>query len=252
MDAIDQPRRAPPAVVSASGVSTKVASEQPSKWCGLARRRECLLPTWRGWLIFLLLAAFLVWLAFHRIHPFLAVTDPISGGCMVIEGWAPDYALSAAFAEFKAGHYDHIYTVGGPLEFGAPLSEYKSYAQRAAATLIKMGADTNRLEAVPAPGVRQDRTYAAAAALGKWFQEHKIPHRQVQLISEGPHARRSRLLFQAALGKQVKVGVIAIPGQEYDPRRWWRTSSGVRVVIDEAVAYLYARLIFRGPAETEH
>ncbi len=221
------------------------ATGQQRAWWGLARRRELLLPTWRGCVAGVLVLAALAWFVFHRIHGFLAVTDPVDGGCLVVEGWAPDYALEQAMAEYQRRPYEKLYTVGGPLEFGAPLAEYKSYAERAAATLARLGADTNRLQAVPAPAVRQDRTYAAAASLGKWFREQKIPLRKVQLISEGPHARRSRLLFQEALGKDVRVGVIAVPGREYDPKHWWRTSSGVRVVVDETVAYAYAKLVFR-------
>jgi len=66
----------------------------------------------------------------------------------------------------------------------------------------------------------------------------------VQLITEGLHARRSRLMFQRALGKQVQVGVSAIGGRDYDPEHWWRYSAGVRGVIGETVAYLYAVVLF--------
>lgn len=35
---------------------------------------------------------------------------------------------------------------------------------------------------------------------------------------------------------------------EYDPRHWWRTSEGVRNVVGESIAYLYARFFFRPAA----
>jgi hypothetical protein len=31
---------------------------------------------------------------------------------------------------------------------------------------------------------------------------------------------------------------------EFDPDHWWKTSAGVRGVIGEGLAYLYARLLF--------
>ncbi|MGA2556129.1 MAG: hypothetical protein ABSG04_07630, partial [Verrucomicrobiota bacterium] len=58
------------------------------------------------------------------------------------------------------------------------------------------------------------------------------------------HARRSRLLFQKACGDDTKVGVIALDDVGYDPTHWWRTSEGVREVVGEGIAYLYARIVF--------
>jgi hypothetical protein len=51
-------------------------------------------------------------------------------------------------------------------------------------------------------------------------------------------------MFQKALGRSVTVGVIAIPADDYDEKHWWRYSQGVRGIIDEAIAYVYARLLF--------
>jgi len=50
--------------------------------------------------------------------------------------------------------------------------------------------------------------------------------------------------------KESEIGVIAVPDRDYDAKRWWSSSEGVRDVIDELVAYVYARLIFR-PARQE-
>ena len=57
----------------------------------------------------------------------------------------------------------------------------------------------------------------------------------------GAHARRSRLLFAHALGDGFDVGVIPIVDRRFDPAHWWRSSAGVRVTIDETIAYAYAR-----------
>ncbi|MGH7970859.1 MAG: YdcF family protein [Limisphaerales bacterium] len=216
---------------------------------GLFRRRKCFVPTWRGALA--LLAVFLVvGVVFVRaIHPFLAPNDPVMDGVLVLEGWAADYELAAGVAQFRSNHYDRIFVTGGPLEWGAPLSEYRTYAERGAAVLLKWGLTTNEVQAVPAPDVRQDRTYAAALTLGKWFREHHLAPTHVQLMSVGPHARRSRLLYQKALGPRVHVGVIAVPDKDYDPKRWWRYSAGVRGVIDETVAYIYAKFFFHPSPE---
>lgn len=211
---------------------------------GLLRRRECLLPSWRGWLLLLLAGWLLAIGSVRKVYSFLAVTDPVAGGALVIEGWAPDYALAEVVTEFRRHHYTRVYVVGVPLERGAPLSEYKTYAELGANTLLKLGLDRDSVQAVPTPAVRQDRTYASALVLKQWLQEHNAMPVEFNLISLGPHARRSRLLFEKAFGRDARVGIIALENQDYDPGHWWKSSQGVRTVMDEIIAYGYARLLF--------
>jgi uncharacterized SAM-binding protein YcdF (DUF218 family) len=206
-------------------------------------------PTARGWAAVILICAALALAAVRGVHPFLAANDPQPGGALVVEGWAPDYALQAAIAEFQRNHYERLYVTGGPIEQGAPLSEYKTYAELGAATLLKLGMSTNVVQAVPAAFVAQDRTYTSAVYLRKWLHEHGVSPAKFNVLTTGPHARRSRLLFQKALGKDAIVGVIAVQVRDYEPGRWWRSSQGVRAVTSEAVAYGYARFIFRAPKE---
>jgi uncharacterized SAM-binding protein YcdF (DUF218 family) len=218
---------------------------EPNKTClGLLRRRQCLVPTVRGWVVLALSLAGLVFLAAIELHPFLAVTDPVPGGVLVVEGWVPDYMLEAAIREFRQDHYARLFVTGIPLQRGAPLSEYKNYADLGAAILVKLGLSTNEVQAVPTGLTRRDRTYASALSLKRWWREHHLAPTKVNLITSGPHARRSRLLFEKALGKGVTVGVIALAANDYDERHWWQSSPGVRITIGEALAYAYARLLF--------
>ena len=216
---------------------------------GLLRRRQCVVPTWRGWLVLIASCALLTVVLVRTAYPFLAVEDPKPGGVLVVEGWASDRVMQTAVEEFRRNHYDKLYATGGPVELGGPLSEYKTYAELAAATLLKLGLNTNDVQAVPAASVRRDRTYNSAIFLKKWLREHNVAAAKVNLLTVGPHARRSRLMFEKALGEGAVVGVIAIPSEEYDPGHWWRSSAGVRTVIGEAMAYGYARFIFHPPKE---
>jgi hypothetical protein len=70
----------------------------------------------------------------------------------------------------------------------------------------------------------------------------------LNIVTEGVHARRTRLLFQKAFGENAAIGIIAVPNPDYDPKQWWRYSEGVREVVGETVAYLYAKLLFH-PSE---
>jgi hypothetical protein len=218
--------------------------DKDKRFWGLLRQRQCLVPTWQGWLLLLVAVAGLGTVTIRQVHPFLAPIEPLPGGYLVVEGWAPDYVLEQAIAEFNRNHYEKVLTTGGPLLWGAPLSQYKTYAELAAATIIKLGLSSNVVQAVPARLVVQDRTYAAAMSFRDWVSHQHLAATKIHLISEGPHARRSRLLFQKALGQNFAVGVTAIPLRDYDPHHWWRSSAGVRAVLDESVAYAYARLFF--------
>ena len=54
----------------------------------------------------------------------------------------------------------------------------------------------------------------------------------------------SRKLFKEAIGEEIPVGIIASEYREYDSKRWWKTSSGVSIVLNETIAYIYAKFLF--------
>ena len=94
------------------------------------------------------------------------------------------------------------------------------------------------VQPIPCWVERKDRTYNAALAVEQWFQENGVSVRSIDVMTLGPHARRSRLLFQKAFGKEVRVGVISVEDRDYDPDHWWASSQGVREVVGEAIAYI--------------
>ena len=199
----------------------------------------------------LLIGAGMTVFAMRAVHPFLALNDPIPGGLLVVEGWLPDYALEETIAEFRRDHSGKIFVTGGPIDHGAPLAEYKSSAELCAAALVRLGLETNVVQAVPAPKVRRDRTYASAVTLKYWLNQHGIGQTNINVISIGTHARRSRLLFGKAFGNGYRIGIICIKDQSYDSKRWWESSAGVRTVIGETIAYGYARVLFSSPTQPE-
>ena len=227
--------------------AVEVPSVARSRCWGLMRRRDCWVPTWRGWLVLLFGAGLAFVLVARSLDGFLSVTDSIPGGALVVEGWASDYVLDAAVSEFKTHPYQKLFVTGGPIQHGAPLSEYRTQAEFGGAVLNKRGLGSEIVQVVPSPSVPQDRTFTMAVTLKKWLLEHGVTVKSVNVVTDGPHARRSRLLYEKALGKGVEVGVIAVPSPNYDHRHWWRTSEGVRTIIGEMLAYGYARFLFRAP-----
>src|SRR5207245_8975449 len=98
------------------------------------------------------------------------------------------------------------------------------------------------VQMIPSQVIGRDRTYSSAIALRRWLRDHNMALRSINVVTEDAHARRTRLLFQKALGNDVRVGIISIPNPDYDAKHWWRYSEGVREVIGEGIAYTYAKV----------
>src|SRR5436190_8743250 len=201
----------------------------PQKFWGTFVRKERWGLSWRGWLIVfagVLLAFSLFW---FRIYPFLAVTHRVDTNVLIVEGWIHEYAIRAALKEFQNNHYQRVFTTGGPVEgAGGYINDYNTAASVGADLLRRSGLSGESVQIVPSHVMDRDRTYGSAVALRNWFREHNMSVRSINVLTEDLHARRTRLLFEKALGDDVVVGVIPVPSPDYDSRHWWRYSAGVK------------------------
>jgi len=215
------------------------------KLFGVFVRKERWGISWQGWLIVLTGIVATLCLFLFRIYPFLAVTHRVNTNVLVVEGWIHEYAIRAAVKEFQSNHYQRVFTTGGPVVgSGGYINDFCTSASVGADLLKKCGLPDERLQMVPSRVMDRDRTYASAVALRNWFRDHNMTVSGIDVVTEDLHARRTRLLFEEALGKNVTVGIIAVPNPDYDARRWWRYSDGVREIIGESIAYIYARFFF--------
>ena len=235
------------ATVSKSETFAEAYSRASSKkrCLGLLTRKERWGISWQGWVIVLagLVTSSFVFLL--RIYPFLAVTDRVDTKVFVVEGWIHEYAIRAAVDEFRNHSYDRVFTTGGPERgTGGYINDYNTEASVGVDLLKGNGLPAESLQMVPSRVMDRDRTYASAIALRNWFHEHNAVVHGINVLTEDVHARRSRLLFQKALGKEVAVGIIAVPNPDYDPKYWWRYSQAVKDVLSESAAYIYAKLLF--------
>jgi len=221
------------------------AAEKPKRrYFGLLTRKEKWVLSWRGRLAVWGGLSVLGLIFILRIHPFLAVTDRVDSKYLVIEGWVPNYALEESIAEFKGKSYVKIFTVGADPLTGKNIEEGDSIALEAYNRLKWMGVDPAVMQAVPAHIKYRNRTFQSAMALRHWIEANHEPVTSFNLVTLGPHARRSRLLFEEAFDGKARVGIISVTHREYDPKRWWKYSEGVKEVISEGVAYFYARCFF--------
>jgi hypothetical protein len=213
----------------------------------MLQRRQCLVPTWRGWLLLITILGITLAVGARSVHGFLAVHAPLPGGILVVEGWSSDPIFEGAVAEYHRNHYDMVCGTGGPIEVGSPFRREKTFAEFAKVMLEAMGLPAGVPHAVPAAKSKKDRTYASAIALRSWLLQRGMSNVRVNVIGNGAHSRRTLLLFEKALAGVASVGITNVEEDSYDPARWWMSSEGFRVVTGEWIAYIYARFLFFPP-----
>jgi hypothetical protein len=213
----------------------------------LVRRREVWCPTIWGWLTLIFTATAMTAIFARNLGTFLAVTDPVGAHLLVVEGWMDRKGLDQAATAFRMGGYQRIVTTGGPIDWpdpGGPLT----FAERSAEYLKGLGLEDGTVTAVPAPYSAQERTFLSAVMVRDWARQSGITLRELDVFSAGTHARRSRLLYRLAFGPKVKVGIMAARATNYDGTRWWRTSTGARDIIDQAIGLLWVECFFWPPS----
>jgi hypothetical protein len=203
-------------------------------------------PRWglsvRGWISAAMLFVVAVIGGVRSIHPFLAVSEPVEADFLAVEGWLPDYALNQAASEFGKDRYQALLVTGGLLSKGFYLAEYRTHAEFGAATIRKLSVRPEGVRAVPAHAAKRNRTFESAIALRDWFQDQGKELHALNVITLDAHARRTRLVYRRVFGRQVAIGVLSVRNEEYDPARWWVSSTGVRNMISELIGYTYAAL----------
>ena len=187
----------------------------------LVRRYRWGLSRWAKIALLILMLGFGVIVLFGA-YPYLAVTHQVNADVLVVEGWVHPYAIDASVEEFKRGSYQRIFTTGGPVVGkGGYINDYQTSASVGADLLKQAGAPAELVQMVPSHVIGRDRTYSSAVALREWWADHHLQPHAINIVTEGAHARRTRLLFQRALGPNVAVGVISIPSPDFDAKRWW-------------------------------
>lgn len=221
-----------------------------SRLWGLVIRKERWGLSWRARMLLVAIIVMCGYGMIDNIYPFLAQDHRVNARVLVLEGWIDRYAIKVAVDEFNRGTYDWIFTTGGPVKgSGGYTNEYETLASVGAETVKGFGIPSKVVCAVPSQVIGKERTYTAAVALREWFRQNNFDVKSFNVLTEDTHARRTRLLFQQAFGPKTTIGVISVPDPDYDSKHWWRSSQGLRDVLSEGIAYIYAKFFFWPHAE---
>ncbi len=218
----------------------------------LFRQRHVWMPTVSGWLLLLLIGVATSVLLVNNLYAFLAPNQPVGASVLVVEGWLAPEELDQAVLAFNKGKYERIVTTGGPVTGWPGKKLATNYANLAADYLAHHGVQRDLIAAVPTPASAQKRTFSSAVMFRESAQGLGITLDAVDIYSSGPHARRSRLLFQMALGQKVQVGIFAARPDAFDPDAWWRSSTGIGQMFFQLFGYIWVKCCFwPGPPGSE-
>jgi len=97
-------------------------------------------------------------------------------------------------------------------------------------------------------GVPRDRIVKLDSASATTFDEAKgvagylldHPAKRLLIVTEGPHTRRARWIFQRVLSAQpVEIVMISVPSDEFDNSNWWKREAGFLFVVSEYFKLMY-------------
>ncbi len=211
----------------------------------LIKKRERSTLTWFSRLLVAIVLLALLTIIFRNLDAFLSVTRPVDSKVLVLEGWLPDYTIQKLMEIYHEDNYEHLIITGLPTHKGYYVTQFNNSAEIALKSLNMFGFDTVGVGKVTIPkSIQIDRTYTTALALEEYLKSVLPDIKSVNIFTLGSHARRSRLLYKRALRPDIKVGIIAADNREYDKNKWWGSSRGFRTVSNEALGYLYVKLLF--------
>jgi len=211
-------------------------------------------PTWWGALLIVVAVTAASLVALRHLPRYLAAEEPAAGRdgqgarTLIVEGWLDEDSLDAATAVIARGRYQRVVVSGGPIDSWREGQSWSTYAERAADYLRRHGATAIPVAAVAAPETAQDRTFASAVVVRDWLRGQGGNIDAVDVFSGAVHARRSRLVYRLAFGRDVDVGVVAAPPRRYTLDHWWTTSEGAKAVLEEAIALAWTACCFAPPA----
>ncbi|HLP72169.1 MAG TPA: carbohydrate-binding domain-containing protein [Bacteroidales bacterium] len=91
------------------------------------------------------------------------------------------------------------------------INDMTSNAGTTRSRLISMGADPSKVVEVAGNKARINRTLTSALALHDWLKKGNFNVKGINIISSGPHSRRTWMTFNRVLDRDVPVGIVALP-----------------------------------------
>ena len=145
-------------------------------------------------------------------------TRPFVAAALVRGGWTPKVLLNTV--ALHAAEADG--TIPRSPEIALRVLEYGG-VRRSEVEVLDVSAKT---------------TYDEAIGVAKYLASH--PAKRLLLVTERPHTRRARWIFQRVLADQhTEIAVVSAATEGFDYAVWWRSNDGFQFVTSE-----YLKLFF--------
>ena len=138
----------------------------------------------------------------------------------------------------KAVYYD-IDRIDGYEEFSPGFNTTAEYS----AFVLRHLGFTDSLVSIPVLTSKISRTFSCASAFRKWYSDSDYKNKSVNVLSLGPHTRRTWMIYKKVLGKNTDVGIILVNSVNYDISNWWKSVAGIKATIHEMVSYIYTIIV---------
>ncbi len=91
------------------------------------------------------------------------------------------------------------------------INNYSSNAELARNKLISLGLDSSQVIATNGERTKINRTLTSAVAFSNWLSTAKIKVSGINIITLGPHARRTWMTYSKILKDKYQIGIISVP-----------------------------------------
>jgi hypothetical protein len=120
---------------------------------------------------------------------------------------------------------------------------YINYAEYSAFILKYLGFKDS-IVALPSQIVKFSRTYSSALTFRRWYLNSPFKGKPVNIVSLGPHSRRTWMIYKRVLGKNTDVGIIMVNNRRYNRKNWWKSPEGIKDTIHEMASYIYTLFVW--------
>lgn len=217
----------------------------------LFRKRLIYVPTFWGTLLLVVIFSFIGYLSLISAYKFLAPEKEPQSKILVVEGWIDEISVGNALKLYESRGYEYLIVTGVPITQWTFSSPFTNMADATAESIRRMHFEDTVYKVIVPSNILRDRTYTSAVALKMKLDEWSLPYKDFDLYTVGAHAKRSYLVYRKAFRDDRYIGLIADTDSSYDPKKWYATSRGFRIVLGELISYFYALLFFH-PDEVDY
>jgi uncharacterized SAM-binding protein YcdF (DUF218 family) len=171
---------------------------------------------------------------FRYLGFWLVLDEPLEkSAAVVVMGGGFPYRAAKAAEIYRDGWAKEVWLTQGSkndrdrdLEaFGMPqTAEHESGRW----LLRKLGVPEDRIKILPQP---VDNTFTELKVIREYAMQHGSP---LIVVTSKQHTRRVRVIWNAMVGKDMRIAVRSTPREAYDEDHWWRTTTDALATFREA------------------